>query len=77
MAIRKDRIGEPISIDDVKSCIPHDHPCFLVEKIVNRVDFSEWEDEHWDKPGNPAYHPHVLLRCVVQGYIDGIKSGRQ
>ena len=77
MAIREDKIGEIISIDDVKSYIPPDHPCFLVEKIVDRVDFSEWEEEHWDKPGNPAYHPRVLLRGVVQGYIDGVKSGRQ
>ena len=77
MAIRKDKIGEIISIDDVKSYIPPDHPCFLVEKIVDRVDFSEWEEEHWYTPGNPAYHPRVLLRGVVQGYIDGIKSGRQ
>lgn len=43
MAMRKDRIGEPISIDDVKTHIPPHHPCFLVEKIVDRVDFSEWE----------------------------------
>ena len=77
MAIRKDKIGETISIDDIKSFIPQDHPCFLVEKIVNRVDFSDWEEEHWDKPGNPAYHPKVLLRGVVQGYVDGIKSGRE
>ena len=41
------------------------------------MDFSEWEDEHWDTPGNPAYHPRVMLRGVVQGYIDGIKSGRE
>ena len=77
MTIRKDRIGEPISIDNIKSYLPPNHPCFLVEKIVNRVDFSEWEEEHWDKPSNPAYHPRVLLRGVVQGYIDGVKSGRQ
>ena len=77
MAIREDRIGEVISIDDVKSFIPPTHSCFLVEKIVDRVDFSEWEEIHWDKPGNPAYHPRLLLRGIVQGYIDGIKSGRE
>ena len=77
MAIKEDRIGEKISIDDVKSHIPVNHPCFLVEKIMDRMDFSEWEDEHWDTPGNPAYHPRVMLRGVVQGYIDGIKSGRE
>ena len=50
---------------------------FLVEKIVERIDFSEWEELHWDTPGNPAYHPRVSLRAVVQGYIDGVRSGRE
>ena len=77
MAIRVDAIGNKISIEDILDFIPEDHPCFLVEKIVERVDFSEWEEIHWDTPGNPAYHPRVLLRGVVQGYIDGVKSGRE
>ena len=66
-----------VSIDDVKSYIPSNHPCFLVEKIAGQIDFTDWEAEHWDKPGHPAYHPRVLLRGVVMGYIDGIKSGRE
>jgi transposase len=41
MAIRADNIGSKISIDDIRDFIPDDHPCFLVEKIVERVDFSE------------------------------------
>ena len=77
VAIRADTIGNKISIDDIRDFIPEDHPCFLVEKIVARIDFSEWEDVHWDTPGNPSYHPRVLLRAVIQGYIDGIKSGRE
>ena len=68
MAIKEDRIGEVNSIDDVKSHIPENHPCFLVEKIMDRMDFSDWEDEHWDTPRNPVYHPRVMLRCVVQVY---------
>ena len=77
MAIRKDRIGEVISIDNIESRIPDTHPCFLVEKIVDRIDFSEWEELHWDTPRTPAYHPRVILRGIVQGYIDGITSGRE
>ena len=77
MAIRADNIGSKISIDDIRDFIPDDHPCFLVEKIVERVDFSEWEELHWDTPGNPAYHPRVSLRAIIQGYIDGVRSGRE
>ena len=77
MAIKADNIGIKISIEDIRDFIPDEHPCYLVEKIVDRVDFSEWEEAHWDTPGTPAYHPRVLLRGVVQGYVDGIKSGRE
>lgn len=40
------------------------------------MDFSEWEEKHYDTPGNPAYHPRVILRPIIQGYIDGLDSGR-
>lgn len=77
MAIRADNIGSKISIDDIRDFIPDDYPCFLVEKIVERVDFSEWEELHLDTLGNPEYYPRVSLRAVVQGYIDGVRSGRE
>ena len=77
MVIRADNIGGKISIDDIRDFIPDDYTCFLVEKIVERIDFSEWEELHWDTPGNTAYYPRVLLWTVVQGYIDGVKSGRE
>ena len=67
MAIRADKIGSKISIDDIRDFIPDNHPCFLVEKIVERVDFSEWEELHWDTP----------FKAVVQGYIDGVRSDRE
>ena len=44
---------------------------------MDRMNFSKWEDEHWDTPGNPAYHPHVMNLGVVKYYINGIKSGRE
>ena len=76
MTIREDTIGSVISIEDIRDFIPSDHPCYLIEEIVNRIDFSEWEEKHYDTPGNPAYHPRVILRPIIQGYIDGLDSGR-
>ena len=68
---------EVISIEDIRDIIPKNHTCFLVEKTAVEVDFTEWEEEHWDKPGTPAYHPRILLRAIIQAYIDNIKSGRE
>lgn len=78
MAFREDNIDKPFYIPELLSeFIRDDHPCFLVKKIVDRVDFSGWEDEHWDTPGMPAFHPRILLRATIQGYVDGIQSGRE
>ena len=77
MAIRVDNISSKISIDDIHDFISDDHPCFFGGEIVEHVDFSEWEKFHWDTPSNPAYHPRVSLRAVVQGYIDSVRSGRE
>jgi len=76
MAIREDTIGTVISIDDIREFIPDNHPCYLIEEIVDRIDFSQWEEAHYDTPGNPSYHPRVILRPIIQGYVDGLDSGR-
>ncbi len=76
MVIREDTIGTVISIDDIREFIPDNHPCYLIEEIVDRIDFSQWEEAHYDTPGNPSYHPRVILRPIIQGYVDGLDSGR-
>ena len=76
MAFRKDNIGKCFKIDDIRDYIPKDHPCYVVEEIVGRMDFSKWEEAHWDTRGNPAYHPRIILRPIILGYIDGLDSGR-
>jgi len=37
------------------------------------MDFREIE-ERYDGPGNPAYHPKIMMKLLVQGVIDGILS---
>ncbi len=75
-AFRKDYIGERFNIDDIREYIPEDHPCYLIEEIVGRMDFSKWEEDHWDTHGNPAYHPRVILRPIILGYVEELASGR-
>ena len=47
-----------------------------MKKIVGRMDFSKWEDDHWDTRGNPAYHPRVLIRPIILGHVERLASGR-
>ena len=44
MVIRAENISNEISIDDIRDFIPDTQPYFLVENIVEHVNFSKWEE---------------------------------
>jgi transposase len=63
----------PPSIEEL---IPEDHVCFLVESLVESLDFSDF-DEKYDGSGHPAYHPRVIIKLLVMGMLDRIRSSRR
>jgi transposase len=63
----------PPSIEDL---IPEDHICILVENLIESLDFSSF-DIRYDGPGHPAYHPRILLKLLVMGVLDKIRSSRK
>ena len=63
----------PPSISDL---IDEDHVCRLVDEVVESIDLGNIE-ERYDGPGSPAYHPKVMMKLLIQGTIDGIRSSRR
>ena len=63
----------PPSIEDL---IPEDHICFLVEALVDSIDFEAF-DLKYAGAGHPAYHPRVLLKILVMGVMDRVRSSRR
>jgi transposase len=63
----------PPSIEDI---IPEDHICILVESLIESLDFSSF-DIRYNGPGHPAYHPRILLKLLVMGVLDKIRSSRK
>ncbi len=63
----------PPAIEDL---IPEDHVCFLIENFIDSLDFSEFE-EKYDGAGHPAYHPRIILKLLVMGVIDKVRSSRR
>lgn len=59
----------------IKEMITEDHICFLVEEIINKLDFSEF-DIKYAGPGHPAYHPRILVKILIQAMLDRIRSSR-
>jgi len=53
----------PPSIEDL---IPENHICFLVENLIESLDFSSF-DIRYDGPGHPAYHPPYPFETSCHG----------
>jgi len=56
----------PPSIEEL---ISEDHICFLVESLIESMDFSLF-DEKYSGAGRPAYHPKIILKLLVMGVIN-------
>jgi len=63
----------PPSLEDL---IPEDHLCFLVESLVDSLDYSYF-DFKYSGAGHPAYHPRVLVKLLVMGVLDRVRSSRR
>lgn len=62
----------PPSIEEM---IPEDHICFLVESLVESLDYREF-DVRYEGAGRPAYHPRILLKLLIMGVLDKVRSSR-
>jgi len=63
----------PPNIEDL---IPDDHICFLVESLVDSLDYSAF-DIQYSGAGHPAYHPRILLKLLIMGVLDRVRSSRR
>ena len=63
----------PPSIEDL---IPDDHICFLVEGLVDSLEYSTF-DIRYSGAGHPAYHPRILLKLLMMGVLDKVRSSRR
>ena len=60
----------------IEDLIPQDHICYLVESLIESVDYTSF-DIKYAGPGHPAYHPRILLKILVMGILDRIRSSRR
>lgn len=61
---------------NIEELIPEDHVCFLVESFIDSLDFSNF-DVKYSGAGAPAYHPKVILKSLVMGVLDKVRSSRR
>jgi len=57
--------------------IPEDHPVRLLDEILDKLDWSDWEAEYHGTLGQPPIHPSVLAKALLFALIRRIRSSRQ
>ncbi len=46
--------------DTLEDRIAEDHPVRILDEILSRMDWSEWEAEYHGRFGQPPIHPSVM-----------------
>jgi len=66
----------PECLDD---WIDEDNPVRVIDAFVDRLDLAElgFEGVEPAETGRPAYHPSVLLKLYVYGYLNRVQSSRR
>lgn len=63
----------PPSLDEL---IPKNHPVRVVNDVINRINLSALVDSYQNR-GTSSYHPQMLLKLVVYGYVSNVYSSRK
>lgn len=60
---------------NIKDMIQKDHICFLVEDVIDKLNFSSFEIKY-SGAGHPAYHPRINCKILIQSMLDRVRSSR-
>jgi transposase len=63
----------PTRLDDA---VAGDHAVRLLDEILGRIDWSEWEAKYHGRLGQPPLHPRVLCSVILYGLLTRIRSSR-
>lgn len=74
-----DRTQAMLLPECVEDYVGHDNPVRVVEAFVEQLDLRAMGFESSDPQatGRPAYHPSVLLKIYIYGYLNRIQSSRR
>jgi transposase len=74
-----DRTQVRLLPDCVDDYVETDNPVRVIEAFVDQLDLREMGFEGVDPEatGRPAYHPSVLLKIYIYGYLNRVQSSRR
>jgi transposase len=78
MPLQQGTHRQQTGISSLDACIAPDHPVRLIDALVEKPDL---EKLHIHLPqseeGRPAFHPKILLKLYLYGYMNGIRTSRK
>ena len=60
---------------DYRKILGEDSDAVIIHNIVEALDLSEFEKKYVEI-GNPAYHPKMMMKIIIYGYVRNYYGGR-
>ena len=75
----QDRTQSTLLPELLDEYITEDNPVRVIDAFVDQLDLSELRFEGVDpaQTGRPSYHPSVMLKIYIYGYLNRIQSSRR
>ena len=61
----------------LREWLPEDHPVYFVYDLVETMDLAPILSSYEEERGFPPYHPVLMTKLIVYGYVRGIRSSRK
>ena len=61
----------------LREWLPEDHPVYFVNDVVETLDLHPILSSYDEERGFPPYHPLLMTKLVVYGYVRGIRTSRK
>jgi len=74
-----DRSQTTLFPECLEDCICEDNPVRVIDVFVDELDLADLRFEGVDPEvtGRPSYHPSVLLKLYIYGYLNRVQSSRR
>lgn len=61
----------------LREWLPEDHPVYFVNDLVETLDVQPILSSYEEERGYPPYHPVLMAKLIVYGYVRGVRSSRK
>jgi transposase len=75
----QDRVQSFLLPESLEDFVNEDNPVRVIDAFVDELDLARlgFESVQPQTTGRPAYHPSVLLKIYIYGYLNRVQSSRR